>query len=348
MAAVLTDKLLFSLALNSARGVMGTAWRRGESGFVKSGLLQPTSGISRLMWGAGILNHHIAGTVSLACAAGYELPPIIAAIAGDTPEGLWSLQRYAPPGQPEANIATYKTPAYILSSAQDYLAGQPGRQEQIWQVTFGAQAVVFTNHPGSSSEADQRFPGYWSGNARLPRVAQWRDVLAAVHHLSESDRFCFTHAYFPAAAFDEYTLREGWAFARSGEAYLALTNSQGFSMVSEGPYAWRELRAQGGEQIWLLHMGTREVDGAFVAFQEQILGLPVSFEGNTVRCKTLRGDTLSFGWEGAFTVNDAALPSDGFRHVENMYTTADLPCHEMEIHYGGQGLRLDFTLPDSA
>jgi hypothetical protein len=346
LATVLIDKLLFTLALNSSRGILATPYRDGGAHFVKSGLLQPTAGIARLMWGAGIYNHHLAGALGLACASGYELPPIIAAIAADTPAELWSLQRYAPPGQPSANIATYKTPEYVLSSVQDYLPGEPGQEEQVWRATLGAEAIVFANHPGSSSESDGRSPGFWSGNGRLPRVAQWKDVLVAVHRLS-GGAFDFTHAYFPAAAFDEHVLRNGWAFARSGDGYLALTNSQGLHMVAQGRYAQRELRAHGAEQIWLLQLGRAEQDGDFAAFQARVLAMAVRFGDGGVDLVTLRGDRVRFGWEGPFTVNEDARPLAGFPHFENSYARADLPGHRMEIRHGGEGLDLDFTARDT-
>lgn len=173
LAAVALDKLLFTLALHSSQGVIGAAGRTGGADSVKSGLLQPTAGINRLLWGTGIANHHRNGVVSLACATGYEPPPIIAAIAGDAPPEVWSRELHAPPGEDRASVFTYKTPDYILSSVQDYRPGQPGRQELAWRVTMGADATVFASHPGSSSESDSRAPGYWSGNALLPRVAQW-------------------------------------------------------------------------------------------------------------------------------------------------------------------------------
>jgi hypothetical protein len=343
LAAVSLDKLLFLLALHAPQGVLGTACRSGRASFVKSGLLQPTAGITRLLWGAGVFNHHVAGALSLACAASYELPPIIAAIAGDAPAALLSRERHAPPGVDAADLVMYRTPEYALSSAQDYLAGHPGTRELAWQATLGAQAVVFASHPGSSSEIDSRCPGFWSGNARLPRVAQWQDVLLAVHRLPADDLFGFTHAYFPTACFDEYVLRDGWAFARAGDGYLALTNSQGIGLTGEGRYAGRELRAHGAQQTWLVQLGRAARDGNFAAFQAQVLARAPVFEERTVRYATLAGDRLAFGWEGPLTVNGEAQPLHGTKHLENAYATAELPGDQLEIRRGGDGLRLDFA-----
>ena len=60
MAAIVMDKLFVSIAINSYQGVFGSTHGRTCASYVKGGLLEPTSGITRLMWGFGIFNHHIA------------------------------------------------------------------------------------------------------------------------------------------------------------------------------------------------------------------------------------------------------------------------------------------------
>ena len=77
MSAIVMDKMFTTMAVNSYQGVFGSTHGRTYAPFVKGGLLEPTSGIARLMWGTGVFNHHIAGPVSLACMKGYELPVII-------------------------------------------------------------------------------------------------------------------------------------------------------------------------------------------------------------------------------------------------------------------------------
>lgn len=356
MATVVMDKLLFTLALNSYKGVFGSTHGRSSAQSVKGGLLEPTSGITRLMWGMGIFNHHIAGTVSLACMEKYELPSIISDIALALPEEMWNCERHVvsnSSGVPshvarEVNKVTYKTPDYMLCSAQDYYPGERGNKEHIWQATLGPTAVVFVSHPACTSEDEARWPNFWLGNASLPRVAQWKDVLIAIHNLPEDDWMGFTHAYFPTYAFDEHVLREGadgrpWAFARKGDGYLALTASQGFYLVKRGHYALRELRSYGQHNVWLCHMGRAALDGEFGAFQEKMLALDVTFDDLSVRCRTLRGQVLSLGWQGPFLRDGREQPLTGFRHYENPYTVAELPCTRMEIQREGELLRLDLS-----
>ncbi len=342
MSTVVMDKLFTAIAINSFQGVFGSSHGLTRAQFVKGGLLEPTSGITRLMWGTGVFNHHIAGTVSLACLQAYELPALIANIALSKPEALWSRERHALGNEREVNKVTYKTPEAMLCSAQDHDPGERGRQEHIWQATLGPAATVFVNHPGCSSESDARQPNFWAGNAVLPRAAQWKDVLIAIYKLPEDDWMGFTHAYFPLHAFDEHKLEARWAFARVGEGYLALAASQGFDLVRHGRSAYRELRAYGQEQTWLCHLGRKKLDGSFESFQEKVRALPLEFAGDAVRFTTLRGEALAFGWEGPFTRDGAEQPLSGFMHYEHPFAGSRYPSSEMVVGYGEDLMRLNF------
>ena len=167
-------------------------------------------------------------------------------------------------------------------------------------------------------------------------------MLIAVYNLPADDWMGFTHAYFPTYAFDEYALRDGWAFARKGEGYLALTSSQGFELVKTGYSAYRELRSYGRHNIWLCHMGRAAQDGDFVTFQEKVLALEVVFEDLSVRCTTLRGEHLAFGWEGPLLRNGEEQPLAGFMHYDNPYCTAALPAMQLEVRSQDYLLRLNF------
>jgi hypothetical protein len=283
----------------------------------------------------------------------YELPPIIADIATSLPEEMWNRERHVVGDEKEINKVTYRTPDYMLCSAQDYRPGEKGHQEHIWQATMGPAAVVFVTHPACAREEDAYSPNFWLGNTTLPRVAQWKDVLIAVHSLPHGDWMGFTHAYFPLYAFDEYALRADadghpWAFARKGAGYLALTAAQGLSLVEEGHSAYRELRSCGQHNVWLCHMGRAALDGDFEAFQGKVLALEVAFEGPSVRCDTLRGEALAFGWEGPLLRDGQEQALAGFQHYENPYGVADLPCTQMEVRSSDYLLRLDFDVRSHA
>lgn len=358
LASVVMDKMFFTMALNSYRGVFGSTHGRTYAQLIKGGRLESTAGIGRLMWGLGVFNHHVRGTVGLACAEQYELPSIIQDIATALPEEMWNRERHAgeleewcdlAAGPWEINKVTYKTADYMLCSAQDYRPGEPGVQQHIWQATLDTDAVVFVTHPPCVSEEGSHRPNFWHGNVVLPRVAQWKDVLIAVHKLPENDWMGFTHAYFPTSAFDEHVMREGadgqrWAFARAGEGYLALTAALGLEFIVRGDNAYRELRSYGQHNVWLCHMGRAALHGSFEAFQERVLAMDVAFEGLSVRCGTLQGETLSFGWEGPLLRNGGEQPITGFKHYENPYCVAELPAETMDIRFGDLLMRLDFEV----
>jgi hypothetical protein len=350
-AALIVDKILFTMSVNSFKGVLGSARAGTHAPVVTDGRLEPTSGVLWMLWGVGCPNPALAASVSLSCSPEYEMPTLFRAIATEPPEELLARERHtwepgAPgcaPGPGEVNKVTFKTPDYMLCSALDYRPGEMGCREHVWQATLGPDAPVFVTHPPHASRSDVYCPNFWVGNRVLPRVAQRRDLLVAVHRLPQEDRMGFTHAFYPAAAFDEYALREGWAFARKGEGYLALVASQGLELVTRGPYAYRELRSYGRHNVWLCQMGRAQLDGDFAAFQEKVLALDVVFDDLAVRCETLRGERLSFGWQGALLVDGQEQPTSGFKHYENPYCVTDLGADQMNIRFGDWILQLDFA-----
>jgi hypothetical protein len=145
-------------------------------------------------------------------------------------------------------------------------------------------------------------------------------------------------------------LRQGaqdrqWAFAQKGDGYLAITAARGLEFITHGNSAYRELRSHGEHNVWLCHLGRAALDGDFKAFQEKILALDVRFDDLAVRCATLRGETLSFGWEGDLKRNNQVQPLSGFKHYDNPYCVADLPATHLEVSYGDQTMRLKFSNP---
>ncbi len=352
LAAVVLDKMFFGLAVNSFKGVFGSSHGRTYAPFIKDAFREPTSGITRLLWGKGIFNRSIRGTVSLACAVNYQLPPVIEAIAIDPADEIWSRERHAgqleawcdrEEGEWEVNKVTYKTPDYMLCSAQDFRPGESGYQQHIWQATFSPEAVVFVTHPPCLSEDGSHRPNFWHGNVVLPRAAQWKDLLVAVHRLPEDDWLGFTHAYFPMHAFDEHEIRDGWACARVGDGYLAMTASAGLTLTETGRSAFRELRSYGQNNIWVVQMGRAETDGSFAEFVEKVTALDVTFEEDSVHLTSLRGESVDFGWEGPLLVNEKEEPISGFLHFDNPYSSTELGSEKMSIQFMDLLMQLDFS-----
>lgn len=347
LAGVMLDKIFFGIALSNFKGLPSGVSHRGDTWEVKGGLVNAVSGIMRLMWGQGLYTPHLAGLVSMSCNQTYQLPDLLTNLALNPLDEMWGRERHCQAGgEGCVDLASYKTPDYLMTSVQDYHPGEQGAGEHIWQAILGHGAVVFTNHPGSSSEKVAHLPGYWRGNGVLPRLAQWKDALIAVYNLPEAAGLPYTHAYFPTAAFDEYVIRDGWAFARKGNAYLGLTATAGINLTHIGHHAYRELHSPGCQNTWFCQMGRLAQDGEFVDFQEKVIALEFTARDLDINCVTLRGDRLEFGWEGSLLVNHEEQPFGGEWHYQNPYTSTPLPCDKMEIQVGEEVMRLDFSEMD--
>lgn len=349
LAATVLSKLLFTIAVNSYQGVFGSAHARTYPGDVKSGRGEGTSGAARLMWGLGTFSDGKC-YVSLALMKRYRLPPVIEQIAIDVPEAMWNRERHGGVLDPavdyfggswEVNKVTYKTPDYMLSSAQDYRRGSRGNMQHIWQATFGPDAVVFVTHPPFLAESGS--PNFWVGNLVLPRVAQWKDVLVDVRKCPPGEGLGFTHAYFPLHAFDDWMLTGKWLVACQGDGYLALTSKAGIRLVRNGRYAYRELRSHADEDVWICQLGSKRQDGGWASFRQRVESLLLEFQGLNVKCVTLRNEELSFGWDSPLVVNHQEIPLRGFPHYDNPYCTAPLPASGMEIRCGGARLEWNWT-----
>lgn len=353
LAAIVLDKIFLSLALNSFKGVFGSTHGRSYTAYIKGGYLEATAGLSRFLWGMGIFNGRILGTVSLACCDNYSFPLIIEQIATDLPEQMWSREQHA--GELEAwsdqeegkwsvNKVTYKTPDYMLCSAQDYRPGEAGYQQHIWQATFDPDAVVFVNNPACVSEDNSHRPGFWHGNVTLPRTAQWKDVLVSIHNAPDDDWMGFTHAYFPTYAFDKWKVKDNWGIAQVGDGYIAITAANGLELITTGNNAQREIRSGGKQNTWICMMGRKALDGSFHEFTKKILSLDVTLEPQSIHCDTLRGDTLDFGWRGPLLVNEQTQPLSGFKHYDNPYCEAELGSEQIDVRFGEQMMRLHVAI----
>jgi hypothetical protein len=351
LSTVIMDKLFLTMALNSYKGTFGSTHGRTYTPFIKGGRQEPTAGVSRLMWGMGAFNNHILATVGLACMEDYGFPIILGDIAADLPEEMWNREHHAgqleewcdrATGDWEVNKVTYKTPDYMLCSAQDYSPGESGYQQHIWQATLGPEAVVFVTHPPCLSEEGSHRPNFWHGNVVLPRVAQWKDALIAIHKLPDDDWLGFTHAYFPVNGMDEFEIRDRWAFGKVNDGYIALGAANGLDFQKRGDNAYRDLRSAGTPNVWLCQMGRAALDGSFQEFIAKVLALLVQFDFSCTEFTTLRGEQLRFGWQGSFLVNGEVQPFNDFKHYDNPYCTCELNAPVMEIQHAGDILRLHF------
>lgn len=305
------DDLFLALDQYAFQGVLSSAFQRTTAPMATSNRLSDAAGISRLLWGIGVYNRYVAGTVSLAMSS-YEPLALAYMLPFAEPAEIWLQQPLGTQANGwQALFATqtrrqqvlYRTPDVMLDSVTGYRPGAPGVDERLWQATLGPDAVVFVNHPANLSESSDHVPNRWLGNVALPAVAQWQETLVAVYTLPEEDWLGFTHAYFPAFAFDEIAVEGNWAFARKGEGYAALTASHDLDLIHTGPTAYQEIRAYGQHTVWLCLVGNAASDGSFAAFRKAVHALDVRFEALGVTMHTLRGEALDFEWGKPLYIN---------------------------------------------
>ena len=269
----------------------------------------------------------------------------------------------------EPNIYTYRTPDYMLSSAQDHRPGFGGDQQSMWQATLGPDVVCFTTHPVERSAGT---PNYWTGSGTLPRVAQVKNVVIAVYNISKvpglyvTNNLFYTHAWLPKDQFDEVVEENKWVFARKGDAYLALRSQYPYrwetdlALGSEGmAEAIAPARAAGGsdadetqsvneiivdgqKNIWICELGRRRDDGTFEAFIEKICGAALHFAGLSVRYQSPSQGWLEFGWRGPLKNSGQAIPLGKYPRYDNPYCQAIFWADEIQIHHQNEWLKLDW------
>jgi hypothetical protein len=246
----------------------------------------------------------------------------------------------------EVHVYTYRTPDYLLSSAQDYRPGYGGDQQHIWQATLGPEAVCFTTHP---ARREGPTPNYWAGSGSLPRVAQVENVALAVYNVDTrpglyvTHRLHFTHAWLPCDRFDEVIERQGWIFARRGDGYLALRSQQPYYWQSEpGEDQEREVIAPGKQNVWICELGRCAVDGTFEDFVGRIVRAELSFGRLHVRYHSPSQGWLDFGWRGPLRQEGQDVPLGGYSRYDNPYAQASFPADAITVRHSDSLLELDW------
>lgn len=258
----------------------------------------------------------------------------------------------------EVNIYTYKTPDYMLSTAQDYRKGYGGDQQHIWQATLGQDAVCFTTHP---AKIEGVTPNYWAGSGLLPRAAQYKNVAVIIYNIEKIPalyvpiKHFFTHAWFPRDKFDEVLETKGWIFARKGKGYIALRsqNKYFWNMESEIPYLpmpirqheedkLREVIVPSKKNIWICQMGCEADDGRFFDFVETLSGAGIAFSGMNVEFQSPGNGLVRFGWDGGFSVDGVTIQLHDYPRYENPYVKAEFNADEVNISMGRHELSLNW------
>ncbi|MCB9455793.1 MAG: hypothetical protein H6671_07405 [Anaerolineaceae bacterium] len=350
MATTLLHKTFFMIASQSFRGAHGSTHGRCYVEGLKSARVENTANLQRIGWGMGIFNGETRATGLLAMARRYRVPDILQKIGGDTERTVVTRARshaaYRPQfdmhsGTWDVRTITRRSPDTMLAAAVNHRPGAMGVQQHLWQATLSPEAAVFTTYPGNSQEHGQARPNFWAGSVRLPRVALSGRTALCLYQVEAGIGLGFTHAYFPTAAFDEWTMAGQWAFARVGAGYVALWGDGDLRLTEHGAHAGQELRSSGAGEAWLCHVGSAAEDGDFTAFRGKVMQHTPQPGDSALRWRAPEGSELSLRWEGPFMVNGQPVNEADFSHYDNTYTHTPLGADVMELRFGDDMLRLD-------
>lgn len=352
MATTLLHKTFFMIAAQSYRGTHGSSHGRCYVEALKSARVENTSSLQRIAWGMGLFNGETRATGLLTLARRYRVPEIIQRIGTDTEREVITLARshaaYRPqfdmhPGSWDVKTITLRTPDGMLSAAVDYRPGEMGVQEHLWQATLGPEAVIFTNYPGNNQLHGHARPNFWAGSVRLPRVVMHQRSLICLYPIAPDVGLGYSHAYFPQSAFDETQISGHWAFARSGDGYIALWGDGPLQLTPQGAHAHQELLSANNGHVWLCHLGRAEADGSFADFIMRVHHRAPERIGHGLRWQTPQGDTLKVVWDEPFQVNDQPVSWDDMPHYHNDYTQTPHGAEQMAITYRDERLKLDLA-----
>lgn len=244
-----------------------------------------------------------------------------------------------------ANVQTFMTDNYSLSSVQRYHPGEFGDQQQIWAAQLPGGISVFGTHPGSTLVTRKKnlpTPNYWVGNGILPDVAQHDNVLLAMCDLRgrkgylEGERNDFVHFYFPAVKFDETRFSVRWVAGCSDSGYLAIIGTHPLELISE---------------VEVVQRGQFTGYAVVLADDEEVTSMADFVRQIKSHMLTLRGERLTlaspFGlydlkWGGDFVVGEQKVLTEYPRYA-SPWVNAPRFSERIEVRGSKHELKLDWV-----
>ncbi len=270
----------------------------------------------------------------------------------------------------EAHTYAYRNDKVSLATVIDHRAGEMRDQAHAWQAAIDEHAMVFTNHPVTELEEstewrDDGRPGYWTGEACMPRSAQHERT--AVHlYVPAWDESTdplvwgvyeyrpFTHAYVPQDHFDEVRQQGTWTVAAKDGAYIALWSwrTPTWKVYDPAVNATRDmvkpfdLVAEGGpDNVWIVEVGTSEDDGDLDAFLAALTAQDPEVsrgdDGFAVSWTSPSSGTVEFSTTGAFVVGGEEQPIADFPRHDSPWGTIDHLATAYELEGEGSAWAVD-------
>ena len=273
-----------------------------------------------------------------------------------------------------ANVYTYQTSYYSMSTNQEHFARDYADQHQISLSTLAGDLTVYNSQPMRNSSRSQ----YWVGYGRLPYAVQDENVNVAIYSIPQKKGMLephivgYTHAYFPAGLFDEVNteyLARGYIFGRKGETYVAMcvksdgearllykNDMEGMTeeklaedrskiktsvkeAIEESGDLRYDLIFEGGtSHAWVTELGSEAADGDFVAFTDRVLANEFVFENGTVSYVTAEKQ-FEVTYDECFKLNGEVVDTD-YARFDNAYVEKAVARKAEEIAFSYQGKTL--------
>ena len=254
-----------------------------------------------------------------------------------------------------ANVYTYQTPYYSMSTTQEHFAGDYADQHQINVSILAGDLAVYNAQPMRNSTRGQ----YWVGYGRLPYSVQDENVNISIYTIPNSTGLLephivqYTHAYFPVGLFDEVILDymdQGYVFGRKGDSYVmmrAMSDGNGtlafkndmagvstediatdISKIKDnvrelieasGDLRYDLIFEGGSSHAWITELGSIEENGSFAQFVSQMLANEYDYTDMTISYKS--GEKLfNVKYDEHFMINGQVVDTNYARY-ENSYVT---------------------------
>ncbi|MGI6074653.1 MAG: hypothetical protein ACOYEA_08455 [Fermentimonas sp.] len=121
----------------------------------------------------------------------------------------------------------------------NFTPGIYGYQQHLWYAALTNEAILFVNHPGTTTDVTGLRPGYWFGNGIIPAIKQSKlttvvtekenvqnvGVIGSIYKLSHNHPIEFTHVFCPLNKFSESLFEKHWIFLAKDKGFLALWSS---------------------------------------------------------------------------------------------------------------------------
>ena len=248
-----------------------------------------------------------------------------------------------------ANTYTYRTPDFMIATAQAYHPGEFSSQHHIWTATLSEKVSLFTTHPAKSvtfAGVRSKSPGYWVGNGRLPHSVQHENIVLNLYRIPKRAAFLeekvydFTHAYFPEDILEEVSLEGQYAFARHRNTLVAFIGRHPMSYAAGSRDDLIQPGRKGEISYWIFEASSLEQEGGMEAFKARIRNNAADYAGGTLQYES-GGTALKIAYGGEFLVNGAVVDTQ-YKRFDSPYASCDRNPRTIEIAYGGHLLELDF------